>query len=52
MGVELKALLARNTTATNGSKAPLVGLSLKAMSNDGNYELSAVAYTRLFNTGK
>jgi len=49
---ELKAILARNTTANNRSKTPVVGLNLKAMSNDGNYELNAIAYTRLFNTAK
>ncbi len=52
MTSELKSILARNTTATNGTKAPLVGLNLQAISNDGNYELSTRAYTRLFNTGK
>ncbi len=50
MSDELKAILAANTTATNAGNAPAVGLKLEAMSNDGNYTLGVLAFTRLFNT--
>ncbi len=52
MSDELKAILAANTTATNASNAPAVGLKLEATSNDGNYTLDVLAFTRLFNTTK
>ena len=49
---ELKAILAANTTATNGGNAQTVALNLSAMSKDGNYTLSVMALTKLFNMSK
>ena len=49
---ELKAILAANTTATNGGNAQTVALNLSAVSKDGNYTLSVTALTKLFNTSK
>ena len=52
MSDELKAILAANTQATNGSDAPTVALTLQATSNDGNYTLGVTTSTKLFNTKK
>jgi hypothetical protein len=50
MTAQLKSFLAAHTTARNESNAPTVGLTLSAISSDGNYTLEATALTRLFNS--
>jgi hypothetical protein len=50
MTAELKAFLAAHTTATRASNAPTVGLTLSAISSDGNYTLETTALTRLYNS--
>ena len=52
MDAELKAILAAQTTASSANNAPLVALELMATSNDGNYAVDTMAFTRLFNSKK